>query len=174
MNPQRLMAYLMHSSVKMTYQWHALQDIKWLQMITRLPILVKGVITAEDGKYLVSVTSLNVMSVMLSYHPKYLQMCSSNCHWMWCCGYYHVQPRGTPARLSSFNHQLPRRGMLTNHRHGCTAALDILWLMLTYSGDENFRLSEKPKGVSLCSLTVASAVALTCSRPWHWEPQEYL
>jgi hypothetical protein len=40
-------------------QWHisclneetmALQDIKWLQTITRLPILVKGVLTAEDGK----------------------------------------------------------------------------------------------------------------------------
>jgi isopentenyl diphosphate isomerase/L-lactate dehydrogenase-like FMN-dependent dehydrogenase len=69
------MAYLMQLSER-----HALQDIKWLQMITRLPILVKGVITAEDGKYLVSVTSLNVMSLKLSYHPKHLQMCSSNCH----------------------------------------------------------------------------------------------
>lgn len=26
------------------------QDVKWLQTITSLPILVKGVLTAEDGK----------------------------------------------------------------------------------------------------------------------------
>jgi len=39
----------------MNYQHSVMQDIKWLQMITWLPILVKGVITAEDGKYLVSV-----------------------------------------------------------------------------------------------------------------------
>jgi hypothetical protein len=28
-----------------------LQDVKWLQTITKLPILVKGVITAEDSEY---------------------------------------------------------------------------------------------------------------------------
>lgn len=38
----------------MNYQHDILQDIKWLQTITGLPILVKGVITAEDGQYLVS------------------------------------------------------------------------------------------------------------------------
>jgi isopentenyl diphosphate isomerase/L-lactate dehydrogenase-like FMN-dependent dehydrogenase len=38
----------------MNYQHDTLQDIKWLQTITGLPILVKGVITAEDGQYLVS------------------------------------------------------------------------------------------------------------------------
>lgn len=27
-----------------------LQDVKWLQTITKLPILVKGVLTAEDSK----------------------------------------------------------------------------------------------------------------------------
>jgi (S)-2-hydroxy-acid oxidase len=27
-----------------------MQDVKWLQSITSLPILVKGVITAEDGR----------------------------------------------------------------------------------------------------------------------------
>lgn len=27
-----------------------MQDVKWLQSITSMPILVKGVITAEDGK----------------------------------------------------------------------------------------------------------------------------
>jgi hypothetical protein len=27
-----------------------LQDVKWLQSITSMPILVKGVVTAEDGK----------------------------------------------------------------------------------------------------------------------------
>lgn len=27
-----------------------LQDVHWLQTITKLPILVKGVLTAEDGK----------------------------------------------------------------------------------------------------------------------------
>lgn len=26
------------------------QDVKWLQTITTMPILVKGVLTAEDGK----------------------------------------------------------------------------------------------------------------------------
>ena len=26
------------------------QDVKWLQTITKMPILVKGVITAEDSK----------------------------------------------------------------------------------------------------------------------------
>lgn len=35
----------------------AMQDMKWLQTITSLPILVKGIITAEDSKYLVLVTS---------------------------------------------------------------------------------------------------------------------
>jgi len=75
-NVSGLAAYVA-SQIDSSLSW---KDIKWLQMITRLPILVKGVITAEDGKYLVSVTSLNVMSVKLSYHPKYLQMCSSNFH----------------------------------------------------------------------------------------------
>jgi len=28
------------------------QDVKWLQSITSMPILVKGVVTAEDGKLL--------------------------------------------------------------------------------------------------------------------------
>jgi len=30
------------------------QDVKWLQSITSLPILVKGVVTAEDGELLQS------------------------------------------------------------------------------------------------------------------------
>lgn len=30
------------------------QDVKWLQTITSLPILVKGVLTAEDGSNLLS------------------------------------------------------------------------------------------------------------------------
>ena len=28
----------------------SIQDVKWLQTITSMPILVKGVITAEDSK----------------------------------------------------------------------------------------------------------------------------
>lgn len=28
------------------------QDVKWLQTITTMPILVKGVVTAEDSKHL--------------------------------------------------------------------------------------------------------------------------
>jgi hypothetical protein len=32
----------------MTYD--AMQIVKWLQSITQLPILVKGIITAEDSK----------------------------------------------------------------------------------------------------------------------------
>jgi hypothetical protein len=97
-------------------QWHisclneetmALQDIKWLQTITRLPILVKGVLTAEDGKvFLFPVTDLSLRSM------EHLQICSSNCYQMRRCGYYHFQPRWPPAWLSSGNHQLPRRGML--------------------------------------------------------------
>jgi hypothetical protein len=31
-----------------------MQDVKWLQTITSLPILVKGVVTAEDSKCSVS------------------------------------------------------------------------------------------------------------------------
>ena len=31
-----------------------LQDLKWLQTITSLPILLKGVLTAEDGKHIES------------------------------------------------------------------------------------------------------------------------
>lgn len=31
-----------------------MQDVKWLQTITSLPILVKGVVTAEDSKCTVS------------------------------------------------------------------------------------------------------------------------
>lgn len=27
-----------------------MKDVKWLQSITSMPILVKGVLTAEDGK----------------------------------------------------------------------------------------------------------------------------
>lgn len=32
------------------YSWTFGQDVKWLQTITNLPILVKGVLTAEDSK----------------------------------------------------------------------------------------------------------------------------
>ena len=32
------------------YYWPFRQDVKWLQTITSLPILLKGVLTAEDGK----------------------------------------------------------------------------------------------------------------------------
>jgi len=64
----------------MNYQHSVMQDIKWLQMITWLPILVKGVITAEDGKYLVSVI-LNATPLNLIYDPiKHLQICSSTCY----------------------------------------------------------------------------------------------
>lgn len=40
-------------NLKLEYQIFYLayvQDVKWLQTITHLPILLKGVITAEDGK----------------------------------------------------------------------------------------------------------------------------
>lgn len=36
------------------------QDVKWLQTITRMPILVKGVMTAEDSKHLNVVFSLEI------------------------------------------------------------------------------------------------------------------
>lgn len=29
---------------------YMIQDVQWLQTITNLPILVKGVLTAEDGE----------------------------------------------------------------------------------------------------------------------------
>lgn len=109
----------------MKYQHNAMQDIKWLQTITRLPILLKGVITAEDGNYLVSVI-FNATPLNLIYGPiKHSKICSSTCYWMRCCWHYYVQPRGPPARLSSCNHQLPGRGMQINYRHVCTAAKDI-------------------------------------------------
>jgi hypothetical protein len=64
----------------MNYQHDAMQDIKWLQTITGLPILVKGVITAQDGKYLVSVI-FNATPLNLIYDPiKHLQICSSTCY----------------------------------------------------------------------------------------------
>jgi len=34
------------------------QDVKWLQSITSLPILVKGVVTTEDGELLQSLLLL--------------------------------------------------------------------------------------------------------------------
>jgi hypothetical protein len=101
----------------MNYQHDIQQDIKWLQTITGLPILVKGVITAEDGQYLVSAFFLfNATPLNLIYDPiKHLQIRSSNCYRMRCRRHYRVQPRGPPARLSSCNHQLPGRGMQINH-----------------------------------------------------------
>jgi isopentenyl diphosphate isomerase/L-lactate dehydrogenase-like FMN-dependent dehydrogenase len=42
--------------VDRTLSW---KDVKWLQTITKLPILVKGVITAEDSRSSVSLSSLN-------------------------------------------------------------------------------------------------------------------
>jgi len=43
----------------------AVQDIKWLQTITRLPILVKGVITAEDARLAIE---CGVAGIIMSNH----------------------------------------------------------------------------------------------------------
>lgn len=46
------------------------QDVKWLQTITSMPILVKGVVTAEDSKLLdISVAFINeLLKSLLSYN----------------------------------------------------------------------------------------------------------
>lgn len=36
-----------------------IQDVQWLQTITKLPILVKGVLTAEDGEKTLKATTQN-------------------------------------------------------------------------------------------------------------------
>lgn len=36
-----------------------IQDVQWLQTITKLPILVKGVLTAEDGEKTLNSTTQN-------------------------------------------------------------------------------------------------------------------
>ncbi|KAL5546376.1 hypothetical protein UlMin_006063 [Ulmus minor] len=41
-----------------TVSWILFQDVKWLQTITRLPILVKGVLTAKDSKHTTPAISL--------------------------------------------------------------------------------------------------------------------
>ena len=43
-----------------------LQDVKWLQTITSMPILVKGVITAEDSKQPIHVYFICGLSCSLS------------------------------------------------------------------------------------------------------------
>lgn len=40
------------------------QDVKWLQTITHMPILVKGVMTAEDSKHLDVLFLLNFVSLV--------------------------------------------------------------------------------------------------------------
>ena len=43
-----------------------MQDVKWLQTITSLPILVKGVVTAEDSKCSVQISLLRCSSTLTS------------------------------------------------------------------------------------------------------------
>ena len=34
-----------------SYEFYHLQDIRWLRSITSLPILIKGILTHEDGMF---------------------------------------------------------------------------------------------------------------------------
>jgi len=38
------------------------QDVEWLRSITKLPVLVKGILTAEDGENRVVITSIPLPS----------------------------------------------------------------------------------------------------------------
>jgi len=60
-NVSGLAAYVT-SQIDSSLSW---KDIKWLQMITRLPILVKGVITAEDARLAIE---CGVAGIIMSNH----------------------------------------------------------------------------------------------------------
>lgn len=46
-------------------QVHVLQDVKWLQTITTLPIIVKGVVTAEDTRLAIQA---GIAGILVSNH----------------------------------------------------------------------------------------------------------
>ncbi|KAL5546346.1 hypothetical protein UlMin_006033 [Ulmus minor] len=58
------------------------KDIKWLQTITRLPILVKGVLTAEDSKHTTPAISLYFPSSLFYFVPDFEKSIYIS---TWCC-----------------------------------------------------------------------------------------
>jgi hypothetical protein len=94
-----------------------LQDVKWLQSITSMPILVKGVVTAEDGT--LSFVILLISFVLTLNEHEYVihtdagepsKPRSEAGGPLRRGGHHRVEPRRASAGLRAGHHQRPRGG----------------------------------------------------------------
>jgi hypothetical protein len=146
--------------------WCKIQDIKWLQTITSLPILMKGILTAEDSECLLAFSgfciSIHLMWAALSWNickPAARIAIESGAAGIIVSNHGGRQLDHAPATISCLEEVC-----CASRPHGHFYHLFFLFKDSNLEG--KFRLSEKQRAAFLYS-TEASAVALTCSRPWH-------